>query len=63
MVTTGGYSPGEHFRYHFDAEGYCQCACEDCHLPLTELCVCPHCPCDEPAHPNHVKPFYEEREP
>ena len=37
-----------HYEPHFRSrDGYCQCACEDCHLRLTGSCVCPECPCED----------------
>lgn len=34
-----------HAHPHF-ADGLCDCSCEECHLPLTNACVCKRCRCE-----------------
>lgn len=46
-MNAAGLPPDGHCEPHFNADGYCQCPCEECTARLTRECWCPDCPCGE----------------
>lgn len=51
-----------HHDPHF-LDGLCDCDCEDCHLRLSRLCICPDCRCEsEEDHADHYELAAEAEE-